>query len=126
VTALWWTEADSAELAVLIAELALRGAEHKARCPTCQALADSHCAGRESIARERAAYDYAPLSGPKGFYAGVRRRLAEHDAACRTCRLAKSARCAALEEAIKVVIEWRWKRGLLSRAQYLRRKEEAA
>jgi hypothetical protein len=120
--AVWWTKADAAELAALVAELVRGHGRHRELCPTCRALAEP-CADRAAIARERDAYEYAPLSAPAGFFADVGRRLAEHEAACRTCRLAWPARCAALGEAVEALIEWRWMRGLLSRAAYLRQQQ---
>jgi hypothetical protein len=121
----WWTEADAAELDVLAWELVERVPEHEAQCRTCQALAEP-CSSRAAIAREADAFDRAPLSAPTGFYAAMRRRLAEHEASCRRCELARPGHCAAVDEAIAAVLEWRWKRGLLSRAQYLRQRQEEA
>jgi hypothetical protein len=70
----WWTEADSAEEAVLLAELVLQVPLHKARCAAC--------------ARERA----------------------------------EGWPCPAVTEAIEAVLDWRWRRGLLSRADWHRRR----
>jgi hypothetical protein len=74
----WWTEADRAELAVLVAELVALVPEHRSVCVACK--------------RERE--DGWP--------------------------------CPALTLALESVFAWRWRRDLLSRAEWLRGRREAA
>ena len=118
----WWTEADGAELAALVAELLHLLATHERTCRTCRALAEP-CRLRPKVAQDP--YDLAPLTAPPGFYVARRERLTEHDATCPTCRDGRPGYCAAVGEAIAVALDWRWRRGLLSRAQWLRRRRAA-
>jgi hypothetical protein len=55
-------------------------------------------------------------------------RVPEHRERCRRCLVEKETGfpCTAVTEAIEAVLEWRRARWLLSKAQYLRRLEEAA
>jgi hypothetical protein len=121
----WWTEADSAELEAILADLFTRRERHAAACSTCRALA-SPCRERLAIAREADAYDDAPLDAPPGFLADHGRRLRDHVATCPHCRRESPGHCHAVAEAIGVVLDWAWRRKLLSRAEYLRRREGAA
>jgi hypothetical protein len=50
--------------------------------------------------------------------------LLEHKPRCRACR--ENRFCAGSEEAVQIVVDWRRGRSLLSRAQHLRRSEDAA
>jgi hypothetical protein len=72
----WWTEADDAELAVLVAELMLLMPEHRAWCPACE------------------------LQRREGWP------------------------CRSVTSAIAAIINWHWRRDLLSRAEWLRRLEQ--
>jgi hypothetical protein len=117
----WWTDADSGEAAVLSAELVSGIAAHRERCRTCQTLAHP-CPVRRGIRSEEKRFDFCPLDAPPGFFAEIRRRARDHDATCEDCRLEHVGSCPTVGDAIEVVLEWRWRRGLLSRAEWLRRR----
>jgi hypothetical protein len=117
----YWTPADAAELDLLARELMVGIAAHRDKCATCRALQAGPCRERQRIAAEGLPYDLQPLAAPPGFLADLRLRLREHEERCATCALLEPGHCAAVDAAIAVVFEWRQRRGLLTRAQVLRR-----
>jgi hypothetical protein len=117
----YWTEADAAELALLGHELVEGLDAHRAKCATCRALQNGPCPERGRLVDEWRPYDLQPLAAPPGFLADLRRRLAEHEDGCSTCAAISPGRCTVVDVAIAVVVDWRRRRELLTRAQVLRR-----
>jgi hypothetical protein len=111
----WWTEADQAELDTAIWELVRVLEEHRATCPVCNACCDA----LERLSAETAPYDLAPLDAPRGLFADVRRRKAEHFSACAVC---SHGPCRVAVAAIEALLDWRTRRTLLSKAEWLRRR----
>jgi hypothetical protein len=116
----WWTSADSAEASALIYELVTALRAHGEGCQICTASCDLP----RAIATEWEPYDLAPLDGPAGLYADVRRRRAEHYATCEDCALVARRPCPSVGAAIDELLDWRRRRALLSRAEYLRRLQD--
>ena len=111
----WWTEADQAELDIATWELVCVLEEHRATCPVCGA----RCDALEWLSAETAPYDLAPLDAPKGLFANVRRRKAEHLCICSVC---SHGPCRVVVAAIEALLDWRTRRALLSKAEWLRRR----
>jgi hypothetical protein len=114
MSAPWWTEADSAELDVLVWELSRRFAEHRELCEACS---PHPCPVLAEWRRH-----LAVCAGCRGDYPLSARRceqryraFVDHGATCKRCNP-----CPALRKAIAVVVEWRELRELLSRAEHLR------
>lgn len=110
----WWTEADQAELDIAMWELVCVLDEHRATCPIC-----AGCDALRRLSAETAPYDLAPLDAPPGLFADVRRRKAEHLSACPVC---SHGPCRVVVAAIEALLDWRTRRVLLSKAEWLRRR----
>jgi hypothetical protein len=114
MSAPWWTDADAAELDVLVFELSRSYDEHRKRCAACQ---PGDCpevvAWRAHLEECLACRGDAPLTyGPP---CARRRSFVAHGDACVRCNPCPSVRLA-----IELVVEWREARELRSRAEYLR------
>lgn len=120
----WWTAADSAELDVLVHELSKGAEQHRASCAACKpepcAFLTSYLEHRETCWKCENSIKLATAT-----YGEPCPRYAEfvaHSDACARCNP-----CPGMTKAIKIVVEWRDGRALLSRAESLRRAlEEAA
>jgi hypothetical protein len=112
--ALWWTEADQAELDIATWELVCVLEEHRATCPVCVG-----CDALKRLSIETARHELAPLDAPKGLFADARRRKAEHLSACFVC---SHEPCRVVAAAIEALLDWRTRRALLSKAEWLRRR----
>lgn len=117
VRTIWWTAADGAELDVLVDAL-VRGQEHHREncracrpCPTLEAWMQ-HKAGCPACSGD------APLTyGPP---CQEHARFIEHGADCIPCNP-----CPGMTKAVDLVVEWRDVRDLLSKAEWLRRAQDA-
>jgi len=110
-----WTDADAAELGVLVYELT-RGYfdEHRERCEACKpGDCPEYVAWRGHLDECKACQGAAPLTyGPP---CPCHRTFIAHGADCPRCNP-----CPAVKAAITAVGEWREARELRSRAQWLR------
>jgi hypothetical protein len=117
MTDAFWTEADQAELDVLLHALVFDYWEHKNGCIACDGSpCPQYEAWFEHKASCRACQGDAPLTFPPS--ADCRRRHSEfvaHGDACWRCNP-----CPHLKAAIAEVLDWREARILLSRAEALR------
>lgn len=110
-----WTEADAAELDVLVFELCrVYFDDHRSRCLYCQ---PGDCpelvAWRRHLDECQACRGDAPLTfGPP---CDRKRAFIDHGDDCKRCNP-----CPHLRRAIEAVVDWREGRVLLSRAEYLR------
>ena len=116
-----WTDADAAELDVLVHALAFDFWEHRKRCEACQ---PEPCPRYEAWLEHKAGCKIceglAPLTF--GWDCPWRRRFLEEHHDCVRC-----LPCPQLVAAIAEVIDWRESRLLLrSRAEYLRAEHESA
>ena len=114
-----WTAADGAELDVMVHRLVFDYWEHRERCGACR---PEPCPQLESWKQHkadcRACQGDAPLTfGPS---CEAHRAFVAHGATCKRCNP-----CPHLQEAIRVVVDWRDARALLSRAEALRAAERA-
>ena len=109
-----WTDADEAELDVLVYALAFDFFKHR---ETCQACKPGPCPRYEAWLRHKAACKIceglAPLTF--GWDCPVRRRFLQEHGECRRC-----LPCPQLVAAIREVVDWRQARRLLSTAETLR------
>ena len=110
----WWTEADQAELDIALWELVWVLDEHRATCPV-----RAGCDALERLSGETAPYDLAPLDAPPGLFADVRLPKSEHLGACPVC---SHGSCRVVVAAIEALLDWRTRRALLSKAEWLRRR----
>ena len=109
-----WTEADAAELDVLVHELARGHGDHRERCAACQrGGCPALGAWREHLDDCRACRGDAPLT--PGQPCHRHREFVDRGDGCVRCN-----RCPHLAEAIGVVVGWREARILRSRAEALR------
>lgn len=109
-----WTEADAAELDVLVFELARDYVGHRSRCKACMpGDCPAVVAWRAHLEECARCEGGAPLTnGPP---CPRRRAFLEHADTCPLC-----SSCSALRSAIDAVLEWQEARELLSRAEWLR------
>lgn len=108
----WWTEADDAELDVIVHRLTFDYWEHKKTCPNCLPC-DEYESWREHLSGCRACQGDAPLTfGPP---CDRKKQFLAHDTTACSC-----LPCPHFQAAITVVLEWREVRQLLSRAEGLR------
>jgi hypothetical protein len=110
----FWTEADAAELDVLVHRLVFDFWEHRKKCRACR---PEPCpdlkAWKAHKAECRACQGDAPLTfGPP---CERRRQFLEHDTSRCSC-----LPCPHLQKAVAEVLEWREGRTLVSRAELLR------
>ena len=99
----WWTEADQAELDIALWELVWVLDEHRATCPV--------RAGCDALER------LSTLD--PGLFADVRLPKSEHLGACPVC---SHGPCRVVVAAIEALLDWRTRRALLSKAEWLRRR----
>lgn len=114
MSAPWWTDADEAELEVLLFELSRGYAEHRERCEACspepcQVLFE----WREHLEKCKACKGDAPLT--YGLPCERYHQFVAHGDTCPKCNPCPSVRLA-----VELVIEWREARELRSRAEWLR------
>ncbi len=114
MSAAWWTDADAAELDVLLHELSVGYFEHRARCEACS---PEPCpvlvSWRSHIEECPACRGDAPLTfGPP---CQRKRRFIDHGRDCVRCNP-----CPSLRLAIELVVQWREAREFRSRAEWLR------
>lgn len=112
-----WTQADQAELDVLLHALTTDYDKHRRACKACQPCPELE-GWREHEAECRACHGDAPLTF--GAPCERRRQFLEHDTSRCSC-----LPCPHLRQAIAEVLEWREARALLSRAEALRAELEA-
>jgi hypothetical protein len=109
-----WTEADAAELDVLVFELARGYDEHRKGCRACrQGDCPELVAWREHVEECKACQGDAPLT--YGLPCERKREFIAHGNTCPRCNPCPSVRLA-----IELVFEWRQARELRSRAEWLR------
>jgi hypothetical protein len=110
----WWTRADSAELDCLLFELVRGYFERLQRCAACQ---PGDCpklvAWRQHLEMCKACRGDGPLT--HGLPCERYQEFVGHSQTCARCN-----HCPRVQLAIQVVLEWRERRALLSRAEFLR------
>ena len=117
----FWTEADEAELAVLLHALVFGYAEHRQRCEACNAVPCPELgAWYAHKAGCRACQGDAPLSFGVPCWDWRDRRL-EHGRTYKRCNP-----CPHLQTTIREVVDWHGARQLLSHAEALRAAENEA
>ena len=114
-----WTAADAAELDVLLLALVFDYWEHREKCAACRPC-DWPDRWKKHKASCRVCDGLAPLTF--GTACEKRDQLREHNKTCPAC----SGPCPHLRRAIGEVCDWREARILLSRAEALRARLEAA
>jgi hypothetical protein len=110
----WWTDADQAELDLLLHELTVGYDAHRARCSACQ---PGDCpvfvAWREHLTVCLECLGDEPLThGPP---CPRKRRFIDHGRDCARCNV-----CPSVSLAVELVLQWRVGRELRSRAAWLR------
>jgi hypothetical protein len=114
-TASTWTDADQAELEVLLHEVTIGYAEHRQRCRACR---PEPCPELETWRAHQATCRACEGDAPVTFGPPCERRerwLGHNRRGCVKC-----LPCRHLRAAIREVVEWRDARVLLSRAEALR------
>lgn len=113
-----WTEADQAELDLLLYELATGFAEHRKRCEACQPCPEPQ-RWRDHKAECPSCSDRAPLTYGRG--CERREAFRAHVAECKRC----AGPCPHVQNAVAIVVDWRERRQLVSRAAHLRAERDA-
>ena len=119
-TATTWTEADAAELDVLVHALVFDFWEHREQCEACRPEpCQRYAAWLEHKAGCRICEGLAPLTF--GWDCPERRRFLDEHHDCSALSAVPGS-----EAAISEVVDWREARMLLSSAEYLRELQDAA